>query len=323
MGPRGRHDRRARVRQRRRGREPGRRRHRREALDVQTEAEARRLARRRHDRDRQRMRRPRQTARACSCRDRRSATTAQSGDATVDRGQCLRATTSSPGLCQQWEAATAPAEAAGVRVVHVRTGIVQAASGGTLARTTPAVQARPRRPPRLGQTVGQLDRARRRSAGDSLCHRHRRVARPGEPDRAQSRHQRGIHEGARQGRAPSRDRWWSRRSRSRRSWAASWSSRSSPASASYPLRCSTPASSSATPRSPPDSKLRSRPIEAPCYSAARPPKVGVTSGMADLQLHRPHERLRRAHVGHREGPAAAVHDRRHRRCSTRRPTARG
>ena len=37
-------------------------------------------------------------------------------------------------VCVAWEAATAPAEAAGIRVVHVRTGIVLAAHGGALHR---------------------------------------------------------------------------------------------------------------------------------------------------------------------------------------------
>jgi uncharacterized protein (TIGR01777 family) len=37
-------------------------------------------------------------------------------------------------VCQAWEAATGPAEAAGIRVVHLRTGIVLAAHGGTLQR---------------------------------------------------------------------------------------------------------------------------------------------------------------------------------------------
>lgn len=40
-------------------------------------------------------------------------------------------------VCRQWEAATAPAEAAGVRTVHLRTGIVLAARGGALARMLP------------------------------------------------------------------------------------------------------------------------------------------------------------------------------------------
>jgi uncharacterized protein (TIGR01777 family) len=37
-----------------------------------------------------------------------------------------------PGLCQAWEAATGPAEQAGVRVVHLRTGLVLDPSGGLL-----------------------------------------------------------------------------------------------------------------------------------------------------------------------------------------------
>lgn len=37
-------------------------------------------------------------------------------------------------VCVQWEAATAPAEAAGIRTVHVRTGIVLAGAGGVLPR---------------------------------------------------------------------------------------------------------------------------------------------------------------------------------------------
>jgi uncharacterized protein (TIGR01777 family) len=37
-------------------------------------------------------------------------------------------------VCVAWEAATAPAEAAGIRVVHLRTGIVLAAHGGALHR---------------------------------------------------------------------------------------------------------------------------------------------------------------------------------------------
>jgi uncharacterized protein (TIGR01777 family) len=37
-------------------------------------------------------------------------------------------------VCRDWEAATGPAEAAGIRVVHLRTGIVLARQGGVLAR---------------------------------------------------------------------------------------------------------------------------------------------------------------------------------------------
>ena len=37
-------------------------------------------------------------------------------------------------VCRQWEAATAPAEQAGVRVAHLRTGIVLSGSGGALKK---------------------------------------------------------------------------------------------------------------------------------------------------------------------------------------------
>jgi len=40
-------------------------------------------------------------------------------------------------ICVQWEAATSPAEAAGVRVVHLRTGIVLSARGGALKKQLP------------------------------------------------------------------------------------------------------------------------------------------------------------------------------------------
>jgi len=42
------------------------------------------------------------------------------------------------GVCVAWEAATAPASAAGVRVAHIRTGIVLDAHGGALAKMLPA-----------------------------------------------------------------------------------------------------------------------------------------------------------------------------------------
>lgn len=41
------------------------------------------------------------------------------------------------GVCLAWEAATAPAEAAGIRTVHLRTGIVLDAHGGALAKQLP------------------------------------------------------------------------------------------------------------------------------------------------------------------------------------------
>ena len=57
-----------------------------------------------------------------------------------DRGDEVLTEDSGPGddflagVCQEWEAATEPAEQVGVRVAHVRTGIVLARLGGSLGR---------------------------------------------------------------------------------------------------------------------------------------------------------------------------------------------
>ncbi|MCW2613718.1 MAG: hypothetical protein JWN08_712 [Frankiales bacterium] len=40
-------------------------------------------------------------------------------------------------VCRQWEDATAPAEAAGIRVAHLRTGIVLSSTGGAVAKQLP------------------------------------------------------------------------------------------------------------------------------------------------------------------------------------------
>lgn len=42
-----------------------------------------------------------------------------------------------PQLCEEWEAAAKPAEEAGIRVVHLRFGVVVGRDGGILARLTP------------------------------------------------------------------------------------------------------------------------------------------------------------------------------------------
>lgn len=63
------------------------------------------------------------------------------------RGAELLTESSGPGtdfladLCVAWEAATAPAEAAGIRVVHARTGIVLDRSGGILGKEVPLFKA--------------------------------------------------------------------------------------------------------------------------------------------------------------------------------------
>src|SRR4051794_3896287 len=45
------------------------------------------------------------------------------------------------GVCRDWESAADPARAAGVRVAHLRTGLVLAKDGGLLKRLTPLVRA--------------------------------------------------------------------------------------------------------------------------------------------------------------------------------------
>ena len=57
-----------------------------------------------------------------------------------------------------WEDATAPAAQAGVRVVQVRTGIVQTPRGGTLKLMRPLFSRRAGRPARRRPTVVVLDR---------------------------------------------------------------------------------------------------------------------------------------------------------------------
>ena len=63
-----------------------------------------------------------------------------------DRGDELLDETSAPGtgflaeLCRQWEAAAAPAVKAGIRVTHLRTGLVLSGDGGLLKQLKPIVQ---------------------------------------------------------------------------------------------------------------------------------------------------------------------------------------
>ncbi len=46
-----------------------------------------------------------------------------------------------PEICAAWEAATAPAEEAGIRVVHLRIGVVMSPEGGALAKVLPLFRA--------------------------------------------------------------------------------------------------------------------------------------------------------------------------------------
>jgi uncharacterized protein (TIGR01777 family) len=58
------------------------------------------------------------------------------GDEVLDEGSHF-GTDFLADVGRAWEAATAPAERAGIRVVHLRTGIVQGAAGGALAKQAP------------------------------------------------------------------------------------------------------------------------------------------------------------------------------------------
>jgi uncharacterized protein (TIGR01777 family) len=58
------------------------------------------------------------------------------GDETLDEGSAL-GTDYLADVGRAWEGATAPAEKAGIRVVHLRTGIVQGAAGGALGTQAP------------------------------------------------------------------------------------------------------------------------------------------------------------------------------------------
>jgi uncharacterized protein (TIGR01777 family) len=62
------------------------------------------------------------------------------GDAVVDE-QSPPGDTFLADVCVQWEAAANPARAAGVRVVHLRTGLVLSPTGGLLGRLAPLVKA--------------------------------------------------------------------------------------------------------------------------------------------------------------------------------------
>ncbi len=76
---------------------------------------------------------PRSAARRCWSRARRSGTTATGAPRCSPR-QAPPGDDFPAQVCVAWEAATAPAAEAGIRVVTIRTGIVLAAHGGALQR---------------------------------------------------------------------------------------------------------------------------------------------------------------------------------------------
>ena len=70
------------------------------------------------------------------------------GGAAVTEDAPGRARRSSPGSCADWEAAAAPGRDAGIRVAHLRSGLVLGAGGGVLGRL--ALAGPPRRAAPLG-----------------------------------------------------------------------------------------------------------------------------------------------------------------------------
>ena len=124
-----------------------------------------------------------------------------------DRGDERLDEISTPGdgflsdLCQQWEDATIAAEKAGIRTVHLRTGIVLSSEGGILKKQLPLFKARSRRPLRQRPSMAELDIHRRRGRGDHSPPRVRDL-RCGQPHGAGACDQRRVHHDAGQGRAP-------------------------------------------------------------------------------------------------------------------------
>ena len=95
------------------------------------------------------------------------------------------------------------AESAGIRLVHLRTGIVLSTAGGLLAEAAPAVQARRRRPAgKSGSSIlSWISLADEVAPAISLPHRRRR-RRPGQPHRTRAGHEPRVHQGPRPDAAP-------------------------------------------------------------------------------------------------------------------------
>ena len=116
-----------------------------------------------------------------------------------DRGETPVDESSSRGtgflaeVVEAWEAATLPAEHAGVRVVKLRTGVVLSPDAGRPGKDAPPLQGRRRREAGLGQTALQLDRAGGRRRSDPLRAPDSFLPRRGEPDRPRASDQRRLH----------------------------------------------------------------------------------------------------------------------------------
>ena len=123
------------------------------------------------------------------------------------RGDELLDETSAPGtgfladVCVAWEAATAPAADAGVRVAHLRTGIVLSGDGGALKKQLPLFKFG------LGGKMGSGEQWQSWISIDdevgAIVHLLSSSGlRPGQPHRAESGDERRVHRHARHRRAP-------------------------------------------------------------------------------------------------------------------------
>ena len=125
-----------------------------------------------------------------------------------DRGDALLCEESVRGdgfladVVADWEAATGPAAEAGLRVVNVRTGIVQSARGGTLRLLRPLFAAGLGRPRRQWTAMAVLDRAGRPTRRLLPRPVRQSVVRAGQRRRARAGAQCRLHQGARRGTAP-------------------------------------------------------------------------------------------------------------------------
>ena len=109
-----------------------------------------------------------------------------------------------PEVCVSWERAAEAARDAGIRVVHLRTGIVLSPKGGALKKMLPRVPRRPGGTDRAGHAVHVLgvDRRSGRRCLPRADHAEPRGA--GKRHRTVSRHERRVLPGARPRPAPAR-----------------------------------------------------------------------------------------------------------------------
>jgi len=121
-----------------------------------------------------------------------------------NRGDELLDESSAPGsgfladLCREWEAAARPAVEAGIRVVHLRFGVVLGPGAGALAKMLPLFRLGLGGPARFRAAMDELDQPGGRWFGNSVFHGHALAGRALEPDRAAAGDQRGVHTRARQ-----------------------------------------------------------------------------------------------------------------------------